>query len=583
MFRDSPRGTRSAYPPDGDEFTAAKTSALSTVPEKGKQPTYTTVGSIYNPHAATPLQPPTRRPRTRRYPPTIQSPPGEPFLGFPNALLSVLPMKDRVQTSPPPTVKPAPHYSPLQQNYDRAVSPAPEEDSTFLADIGMSIPSIRSGNLPPVGLGISPGMGVKKASTVFGDGDNVFAEDTLVSSRITVKGLTNLASYPNPMQKAAQNQLAKARVANPALQRTETPLQAYGASGPHKERVVSGATAPIGTPKPLTAGPPGQRQFRPSTFESTVRALGGLDQDDSSTVLVSDVDDEYQQDFDPTAPYATSLAQFFTSENTTSVKSQTRNEVYPYPVEDQAALSQNAVNEALSDDDFYNDSQREIAERPLTPASLKQARRRVPYDTEPLRSIKQYYPGNRPRDLGRRPKELAGDEFDIYKPRPFETASAQKARRKQNFYAGTGGLAKTLGQLRREHDDTTLKSAVGVIGEGRGRTFAQHSDRLGRGGKVQLPHLSVEQANNTHDLLHSEPLITMGFATFLRHKEEMEGHGRLKGPTSGFIPCDPAWVDDSTEGNKSFFDTSKDSSADASREELLRKKKMFKRRAGRGY
>lgn len=477
--------------------------------------------------------------------------------------------------------KPAPHYSPLQQNYDRAVSPTPEDDSTYLDAIGMPAPNLRSGNSSAVGLGITPSMCAKQTSSVYGDGDSVLAEDALVSSRITVKGLTNLASYPNPVQKAAQNKLARARAVNYTLQRTDTPLSVYGGSGLRKDHVVSGTAVPIGTPKPLTAGAPGQRQFRPSTFESTVRALHGLDQEEPSMASVSDVDEDYQLNFDLEAPYTISLAQFFSNENVTPMKAQSRNEVYPYAAEERVARPYHAFNEMFSDDGFYNDTQRDIAECPLSPGSLKQARRRIPYDTEPLRNVVKYYPTKEyPRDLGKRSKEWAGHDFDAYKQRPHESPTQKRERHrtsvKANFYAGTEGLTKSLDQIIREHDSTSLKNTIGVIGEGRDRIQAPRSDRAGFDGKVRPPQLSIEQANMTHDSLHSEPLVTMGLATLLRRKEEMKrGNDGLKPFTSGFIPCDPAWIDHSIEGQKSFFDTSKD--------EFLRKKKAIRRRVGRGY
>jgi hypothetical protein len=76
----------------------------------------------------------------------------------------------------------------------------------------------------------------------------------------------------------------------------------------------------------------------------------------------------------------------------------------------------------------------------------------------------------------------------------------------------------------------------------------------------------------------------MAFATLLRTREEqtVAGNSSTKGFTNGFIPCDPAWVDDSPEGNKSFFDTSRDNEASKGND-LKRKKTIRRSRAGRGY
>lgn len=141
---------------------------------------------------------------------------------------------------------------------------------------------------------------------------------------MNVKSLHNLASYPNPNQKKAQKALL--RGAQPNIQRLgwasrgqQTPLpasirpigsppkteassqatqgpdslrfwddrshsnanvsamptasQAVGSSafeqGPGPSTLADGP----GAPRPLTAGPPGQRQYRPSTFDSTFKAL----------------------------------------------------------------------------------------------------------------------------------------------------------------------------------------------------------------------------------------------------------------------------------------------------------------------
>ncbi|KAK4452852.1 pyrimidine-specific ribonucleoside hydrolase RihA [Podospora aff. communis PSN243] len=581
MFRDHRPGTRTAYPFDGNENTAANASAPPAAVERAKQPTYTTVGSIYNPQAAAPLQPPTRRPRTRRYPPTIQSPTGESFLGIPNSLLSVLPMKDRVQVSPPPPVKPAPHYSPLQQNYDRAISPPPEEDDIFLTEVGMAVPSIRSGNLPPANPGISSRTGVKQSGTPFRDSDSAVSEDAILPSRYTVKGLTSLASFPNPGQKAAQYQLARARTANMTIKRLASPLPIY----PAKERaMMSSGGAPTGTPKPLTAGPPGQRQFRPSTFEGTVRALG-LDENPPPPALISDVDDRHN--FVPVESYATSLARLYHDDHLGHIMDRNTNEVYsPGGTEEQGPDSEGPWTGTFSDS-LYTDriTAVDVATCQLSPASYKAAERRFPYDTEPLRSISQYFPRERPRDLGKKIKDRSHSTFGMYAIKPEETAAERRARINRNFYAGTEGLGKTLKQVAREHDNLCLKNTIGVIGGERDRARASDNDRAaGWNDVIPLPHLSVEQANNTHDSLHAEPLVNMAFATLVRNKEEMNEASKFNthGFTGNFIPCDPAWVDDSIGGNKSFFEKRDDDALN--REEFFKKRRTIKRpRVGRGY
>ncbi|KAK5654419.1 hypothetical protein OQA88_7329 [Cercophora sp. LCS_1] len=525
--------------PKGMFIIAAPRSASPAPSEQLKQPTYTTVGSIYNPDAAVPLQPPTRRPRNRRYAPTLFSPAGDALFGLPGSILLGFSARDRVQDSPPPI--PLPHYSPLQQNYDRAVSPGTEQEEPPSYKIGMSVPTIRSGNLPARTLGPAFSLSTAEKSnlTALGDSDSAASEDTLATSRITVKGLTNLASYPNPMQKAAQNTLARARTVNLTLGRSATPSSVHTASDFGKERVTSTPPVATGTPRPLTAGPPGQRQFKPSTLDTSLRTgtfEGALD-------LSSSVTNETIQ---PSLPSFGNQAErdgltlkphrVFSDDHLSQVgRIDPSTTGLQLPLEHRPAAPYSGFGQIPYD---WNTRATMMSPVPYMEVPIR--------DTLPEHRISEYYPWGLPRDYAGKTSRL--DESSCYdSPRPplgpaEEMAAEQKRRLNQRFYSGTRVPARDVPQMAREHDDHSPKKNIGVIGEGRDRFKASQLDGA--------PVLSVEEAIRMDGPLLAEPLLNMTLATLLRHRD---GH-RMSDPKPNYREADPAWIDGSADGNKSFFD-----------------------------
>ncbi|KAI1741885.1 hypothetical protein F4680DRAFT_457649 [Xylaria scruposa] len=245
---------------------------------------YTTVGSVYNPQSQ-PLQPPVRRGRTIKslYPYKGESPAGS----------------SRVQ------------YTPLQQNSDRAVSPVRQDYSSLpstltitrqerkvLQKFGVVVPNMHQASSLPVArqspVQASRYIGNREVNG-FGALDNSIAEehtamltntsvgsdnesdatDTKPISAMNFNSLTNLASYPNPMQRAAQKVLASHR----PLPVPATGSQISDSHSAHYDpeaepfvsidalRIMPVLPKVCGAPAPLTAGPPGVRQLRPTTFE----------------------------------------------------------------------------------------------------------------------------------------------------------------------------------------------------------------------------------------------------------------------------------------------------------------------------
>ncbi|KAK4077327.1 uncharacterized protein Triagg1_3659 [Trichoderma aggressivum f. europaeum] len=325
-------------------------ASYQTFSSASSQPTYTTAGTIYNPNSSQRLQPPARRGRLLKL--------NSEASGFPlDATKFSTPrtMLPDAQSRPDTSVKvPAataiPQYSPLQQNYDRAVSPVVSP----LQEPRMSSQGLRRHNTSLLARDGSPPLslfdnGKGKAVAINNDSSSD-DEDDIVNSALmnmTVKSLQNLASYPNPNQKNAQKALLRgtrpkaggslgggpSRLSTPFIYRNESsqggarissseevsmglrpilsePGILYqrtqdsrwrsrkmaseaGASGTYHGALESRLSTPStnsdntdpnslasmhlatgpGAPKPLTAGPPGQRQYRPSTFESTFKAL----------------------------------------------------------------------------------------------------------------------------------------------------------------------------------------------------------------------------------------------------------------------------------------------------------------------
>ncbi|KAL7822813.1 hypothetical protein V8C26DRAFT_387558 [Trichoderma gracile] len=328
------------------------------------QPTYTTAGTIYNPSSSQRLQPPARRGRLLKL--NVEA---ANFVfdaskfGSPRSILPDKGFKSDTSARTP-VVAPVQQYSPLQQNYDRAVSPAASPDR----EAAMS-PQPFTLNNPPLRARVDslPPSRVDKGHGLTATIDSSDDEDDSISvgalKNMTVKSLQNLASYPNPNQKSAQKALLRGTrskagsglgsglsgLAQPFAYRNVSPggvglfsseepsiglrpalsdpsplHQSYmdrrrrprmmaSDAGPsstyaglfesrrstpstnddlqdsHPRPSMHLATGP-GAPKPLTAGPPGQRQYRPSTFESTFKALKS--QAAAYQAYVTDADDD---------------------------------------------------------------------------------------------------------------------------------------------------------------------------------------------------------------------------------------------------------------------------------------------------
>ncbi|KAI0532183.1 hypothetical protein GGR58DRAFT_523431 [Xylaria digitata] len=224
---------------------------------------YTTVGSVYNPQPQ-PLQPPIRRGRTVK---------------------SLFPYKSELPAGPPQL-----QYTPLQQNSDRAVSPARldsdslgstipinRQERQVLQRFGVAVPNIQPQAQNIAGSLQSPRSTMFVNTSAANSDNGSEGADTKPISGMNFNSLTNLASYRNPMQQAARKVLASHRpspVPSTSVQIPDWQSTHYSNSEAGPLLPLSGASMYIsaqprvrGAPAPLTAGPPGVRQHRSTTIE----------------------------------------------------------------------------------------------------------------------------------------------------------------------------------------------------------------------------------------------------------------------------------------------------------------------------
>ena len=530
-------------------FSSANARTVSSSgQEPRKQPTYTTVGSIYNPDAATPIQPPTRRARTRR----------NPFSGRDNSLVNFLDLVDSVLATGSASINnnwpsqsssssTAFNYTPLQQNDARAVSPVRDRGNSTSISVDMPIPNLRSGGLP------SP----------TGFNDTLSPEDAL-AARINVKGLTNLASYPNPMQKAAQKALARARLAN--LNRSDSSsTSSLGQSDLINDRflgIQNSTSVATGLPRPLTAGPPGQRPFKSTTLDAASRCLRV---DDQMSPLASI--------FRPRSSLGVlnnpgpSRPVFEDGNGLTggdrfgsTVNDERQHHAVSYPSADQSTIRSLSL--------------RSPSEMPGAPSN--DLRNKI-QDTLPPERAKVYFGNSLPPSYNGRYRPIPDDWHSKYpineRNLTQDPITDRMTKVNRIFYSGAESLVKSMDQIVRDRNYRRLENKVGVIGEERERLRGSHMERVGEDGKLLLPHLTVEQANEMESAELVKPLLNMAFATLLGYKTEAQAGSSNRNPSLHSFKVEEEWIDHSEDGHSSFFSIPPEEQA----------RKRVRRKARRGY
>lgn len=514
--------------------------------EQGKQgqaqqpaQVYTTVGSLYNPQASQPLQAPARRGRNIKWPPTPHS--ESPRPGLAKSALSSLPYintNHHLPQSPPANFHNFPHYSPLRQNIDRAISPQARD-----------MPSILSSKSPAASSVVSFGKrdGTNNHGDDHQDGeekDEGLGEEEPLK-HMSIMALRNLASYTNPMQKRAQKMLDAHRRLPLVSSHTQPKLspsyhepsdilgeqrnrplsgrpthsdpvamagilQSEQANGSRSLRFppglgypsqgtatptghkTTGESTPVsilsrgpGAPQPLTAGPPGQRHYRSSALESAMHSIhGGLRRHNDS-------DGQSQGQGLIPNPYNSQMlrgrAPTFTDRDSR------------LSFEHEPALS---IQGTLDLENGNEDGESKLV-----------------VDSMRAEDVKAWYPNELPANFGRATVPVPADwtrEYPLdatHERRRAENLATHLARTREHFYSGTGMFDKSIAEAIEEKDRRIMHHTIGVTGSELGVIGGERKKAKSNA------KLSIAEASRIPRHEHIEPLLSMALQNFAKLNE----------------------------------------------------------------
>jgi len=192
----------------------------------------------------------------------------------------------------------------------------------------------------------------------------------------------------------------------------------------------------------------------------------------------------------------------------------------------------------------------------------------ITIDTSAQEDIKKYYPEGLPDNHGGRNRALDKNwptDVPLF-------AFNSKAEMDAIFYSGVKGRVKDVERVFHDRDHRSSRPTAGVIGEERER-HGLH--RVNKQQDIIHERASAledegEEAGAKEDEGH-DPLLRLTLASLNSYLVD----GGRKVPSSfRFDKAEDAWIDNTEEGARSFFDTSK--------AEQPRKKKVLKK-TRRGY
>ncbi|MDA4132882.1 MAG: hypothetical protein OK454_07135, partial [Thaumarchaeota archaeon] len=307
----------------------------------------------------------------------------------------------------------------------------------------------------------------------------------------------------------------------------------------------------LGAPRPLTAGPPGQRQHKHADLPSSVRTLQ-----------------------ENARGYGTTTGGVATQPVTSSrlsiadARAGAREPRQPQPISPfrkPSLLQRQDEREHISGSLSHHPTPLD-GDGFLPPIS---ANRNSILETLPPEAIQRYYPAGLPADYNFEsitplsPGWL--DNYPLEQPgRPWlstKELTRREAKVNAAFYEGTEGLNKSIDDIIAEAERRHFAKSVGIIGEERERmarvrrttqlnaTLNMRDSHQGHGSRN--PRMSIEEANRQTRSEHAEPLLNMAFAALLGYVEE----GGKKGRMGGFEVPEPHLIDNSEKGRKGFFDT----------------------------
>ncbi|KAI1137471.1 hypothetical protein F5Y05DRAFT_387329 [Hypoxylon sp. FL0543] len=404
-----------------------------------------------------------------------------------------------------------------------------------------------------------------------GKATDVDAEINIKLKEMSTKTLTNLASYPNPMQKAAQQILTRARQAPPSMQQqapdsmqdTRGLLPPYG-SGPrniHSDPATMGSqlqsdrtdeyglNRPFrpfnqhtseftmrerdsypavlskgpGAPLPLTAGPPGQRQLQPSAF-NPMNTL----QKESSTFGSNAWRNESPEFAYSTNPWAKNAEPSRGVEPYANVPRTHPNP--PFQASRPTQPGPQKPTQLYMNDGFPS----------YQPSAMNQSKTKDHnssskiVDTLTYEEAKKFYPNGFPADFNYdtqpvpdnwaelRLKEVEDEKHKnqlSFQQRP-EFQTARKERLRRNFYAGGNMISKDLDVAIHEENSRNIARALG----------SPLNEPERPAGRIVNRHLSVEEANEIPTHEHAKPLLSVLYQSMAAQRE------MAPSPPSPYLP-----------------------------------------------
>ncbi|KAI2637969.1 hypothetical protein GGS26DRAFT_545822 [Hypomontagnella submonticulosa] len=508
---------------------------------------FTTVGSVWHPQSL-PMQPPMRRGRSIRA--GLAEPYGE----------------DSLENHPYHT-RPPPYYTPLQQNSDRAVSPPPRETDQLLRRIAELERQVYSGsreNMPvPAGPLVpyphtdafaNPSKQDRTNSqrTDDDDGSENLEEDDEVNTlnNMSTKTLTNLASYSNPMQKAAQKILTRARQVPPTMQHqasdstqdmrglppppgfglgnTRTHLfgtdNVWQSDGAYEYRLPNQPSRPAnmtttsvireydaypavlskgpGAPQPLKAGPPGYRQL---VALGPMSLRESLQESKKQPYETESFDDSISR----TQPYQHQpqrVAQPYHRQSTPSYRSEAASSAHPTTMttgKEKAKATSTKVVDTLNSHEAAQYFPRGL------PADFNR-------NTTPV-----------PRDWPRRHFEEVENQGknSLWVQQTPEFQAAHKAKLENDFYSGGYKMNKDFPLLAHENRKRDVARFLGSVYDPEKPT-----------GKVVNRQITVNEANAIPTSEHAKPLLSMMYQSITENPGFLSQSGSSKKDDSSEAP-----------------------------------------------
>lgn len=267
-----------------------------------------------------------------------------------------------------------------------------------------------------------------------------------------------------------------------------------------------------GAPRPLTAGPPGQRQYRPSTFESTFKALTFA---------------EEQQNLGRDEHGRSVASRGMQNDGLGGEKSMNLASPYPASMDMDPVGTRQAMAPWALPDDYLPPTQ--VSDRPRSVLG--------PVGTAAYTRIMIPAASQSPLSTS--------SDASWYHERCAQVASiankglaARNERVDSHWYAGADLLGKSISDHIDEAWHGKVENKYGAVGDGRPSK-----------NKSQYRPLEMPTAERMSVAEHAEPLINMLFGTMLRHIQQQHD----KYDYRSFGEPAPELIDESIEGRASFF------------------------------